>query len=989
VEELVGRPCNMHFCQNGDGACPVYDLGQTMENAERTMSTVLGEKVPVLKTVCEVQLDGEDFLLESFVDIRHQKEVEARLKSSEKNFRSFFGSMDDIILVADASGKIIHANTAVSKRLGYGLEEIRGKTLLALHPPEVRGDAAPLLSSVPKGEPVSWHLPLMNKDGFNVPVETRIWQGQWNSLDCVFSVSKDLSAQEEARQRFERMFRRNPALMVLSVLPERKVVDVNDAFLETLGYEREDVIGQHVPELGLFADPKVAMRIKDELVAKGRIPRMELKVRKKDGTLRDGIFSGEKIQDRGTVYLLGVMIDITDLKQAEKELVETNRQLAETSLLAEKMAVEAQKANIAKSEFLANMSHEIRTPMNGVIGMADILMDTQLTPEQLWYAQTIQASGETLLALINDILDFSKIEAGELTLEHMDFDLRQTLDSFAASLAFQAHSKDLEWVCGLSSDAPFLLRGDPGRLRQVLTNLAGNAVKFTHKGEVVVLGSLVSQTPKEVLLKFSVTDTGIGIPEEKQTALFQKFFQVDSSTTREYGGSGLGLAISKQLTELMGGQIGVSSRLGEGSKFWFTVRLEKQPGKGVKPFDFNGIRILVVGGSVAGRTLLAEQMNHLNLRCTALADGPAALDALRRAMDDKDPYRIAVIDDRMPGMDSRAIGAAVRSDPQLKSTLMILMTPLGRRQPEGHGKYFDASLSKPVGFAGLENTISAVLSGEPALLMEDDQRLDLIPEISVGTQVIPEGGRHSDDHGERILVAEDNLTNSKVSLGLLSKLGFTADIVSNGLQALDALSQYRYDLVFMDVQMPEMDGLEAVRRIRNPTFSTQNPAVPVIAMTAHAMPEDRENCLRAGMDDYVSKPVKPSILAEKIKMWLGRYSSRPMRDDVPMVFDRKNFLARLSQDEALAAEIVLGFLEDMPVQMASLSACIEKGQIDDATALAHKIKGAAMSLSAKAFEEKAYAMEVAGRNGEMLTLKTLMPELMERFNQLKVEVERV
>ncbi len=586
--------------------------------------------------------------------------------------------------------------------------------------------------------------------------------------------------------------------------------------------------------------------------------------------------------------------------QAEERVWEVNRRLEETVERANNMARQAQAANVAKSEFLANMSHEIRTPMNGIIGMIHLLLGTDLVGHQRRYAEVAHSSGKSLMNILNDVLDYSKIEAGKLDLDLTPFDLSDVLADCADALAARAQEKGLEFLYTLEPDVPIHLRGDPLRLRQILTNLAGNAVKFTDQGEVVLSVSLVKgssvmdQIPgadcseqgansrkRKAVLRFSVRDTGIGIPPDKRELLFNKFSQVDGSSTRRHGGTGLGLAISKELVAMMNGEIGVESAPGTGSVFWFTALLECQIG--VKPERISsrsvlsGARALVVDDNATNREILRAHLTAWGMRVHDAPDGAVALRMLYEALEQNDPYPLAVVDMQMPQMDGKAVGRAIRADSRLSGTRMILLTSMSLLgETEDIKKIgYHACLAKPPHLRDLESAVIGAFT-------ESD------PLAGNGSPGAPDpqekkGGRFAGRRA-RILLAEDDKTNQDVALGLLAMLGIHADVAGNGRKALEALEARAYDLVLMDVQMPELDGYEATRRIRETEKTrdglrhkdqeTENKEsetarrLPIIALTAHAMQQQRALCLEAGMDDYLCKPLCPDALIAVLEQWL-------------------------------------------------------------------------------------------------------------------------
>ncbi len=906
--------------------------------------------------------------------LRREREGAARLASSEARFRELVEAADDVIFRTDGEGRFTYANPAAEEALGVGKGELLGRGFLDVVRPDYRDEARRFYADQrEQGIPNTYcEFPMVTRAGEDLWVGQRVQlvteDGRFAGLQAVARNITERKLLQEAIERERGQLRQivTHAPVAMAMLDrEGRHLAHSARWLRYLRTEDPSVVGRTLGDVWP-AMPEKYRDVFERSLAGEVVSDPEDALEREDGT---------RVFLRWTVHPWrdadGAVAGVVLVVQSIDVLVRARQAALEASRL--------------KSEFVANMSHEIRTPMNGVIGMTRLLLDTGLNPEQREYAEIIDQSGRALLEIINDILDFSKIEAGRIDLENVDFDLRRAVREVLGSFAEAAQAKGLELLCLIRHDVPNALQGDPGRLRQVLTNLVGNAVKFTEAGEVVLRVTLDESTGDAALVRFEVRDTGIGIEPELKARLFQSFVQADGSASRRYGGTGLGLAISRRLVSLMGGAIDVQSRPGRGSTFWFTVRFERQAPEAAPapapPTRLAGRRVLVADDNATNRQILKQQLGYWGLRTTTVESGPKALAALLQAAAGGPAYDLAILDMKMPEMDGLALSRAIKDEPSLAGVKLVLLTSFGQR---GHGAEasrigISAYLTKPVDEADLYDCLVEVM-GEgrrkhaPHLVTRHSLR-ELRPPVAA-----------------RVLVAEDDEVNQKVAVRILEKLGYRVEVADDGREALEACARTRYDAVLMDGQMPGMDGYEATRRIRE-REGDGGERLPIIAMTASAMKGDREKCLEAGMDDYVSKPVTPEGLQAVLRRWVGApaapaeraaAASRTAGDLLDEVI--VGSLMSVDDDGTLMDEVVATFLKIAPVRLAA----IRKAAKDNPAQLeraAHSFLGSCGNLGCRRMADLCARLEVLGRSGSTEGAPDLARALEEEFEAVKPHLE--
>jgi PAS domain S-box-containing protein len=937
-------------------------------------------------------------------DITERKKALEALSASEAEMRALFSAMTDVIIVYDSDGRYIKIAPTNQSNLYRPPADMVGKTVTELFPPE---QADFFLKHIRR----TLETGLLASVEYCLPIQGReIWflaNVSPLTSDTVIWVARDITeskrnASELAREKqyFESLVQNSPVAIVVLDNDER-IISSNPAFEYLYGYVSSEIVGANLDALITNQETREEA-VRYTRSASDHAVHAMGKRQRKDGSLVDVEIFGVPVFVGGQkTGMLAMYHDISELMHAQREAEESNR---------------------AKSEFLANMSHEIRTPMNGVMGMLELALDTQLTYEQRDYLQTSLQSAEALLSLLNDILDFSKIESGKLALETINFNLRNAVEDVAYTLAKRAQDKGLEIACLIDPDLTYNLRGDPGRLRQVLVNLVGNAIKFTHQGEIIIRAETLEETGHHATVHFSVQDTGIGIPYDRQAAVFERFTQADGSTTRTYGGTGLGLTISKQLVEIMQGKIGLQSTPGVGTTFWFDIKFEKRPQEKRStapltpgPVNLSQARILVVDDNQTNRMVLTKNVEALGSRVDAVFSGAKALETLRNAHRAGDPYHVILLDMQMPGMDGEQTARAIKSDPSVKDVKILILTSMGQRGDAARLEALGCSgyLLKPVKQQMLFDAVVAVLGRK-----EEEHTPSLITRHMLAEQ------RKND---LRVLLAEDNPINQKLAIVLLQKSGYSVDSVETGAQAFERVKANRYSAVLMDVQMPDMDGLEATHHIREWEKGSGR-RIPIIAMTAHAMAGDRDRCLAAGMDDYVTKPLEPRVLFNALDRWtqppdfekaaqaerkadyaaeqadfspdfgafgtaaepaaadqaalkpVPAFQSAPSLEGKPV--DLESALFRFDGDRAFMHEMCREFKDHLPERIVELRAALQAGEIERLGRLAHNLKGLSMNFNAGQLAVLSAQLEACGR----LKNTAEAPQLVE---QIADEITRV
>ncbi|HEY6222496.1 MAG TPA: response regulator [Gemmatimonadales bacterium] len=862
------------------------------------------------------------------------------------------------IAVLGGDGRVRGINPQFETLFGYRAAEAIGQDLNELIVPRSELPKAVRYDTLARrGERVSVEVERRRKDGSVVPVMASASHVAGSESGDIFVMYEDISDRRKAQDALSQLANivQSSDDAIVGQTLDGAVVSWNAAAERMFGYAFAEIKGRNVSVLRPAELVSEANDILERIKRGEYVEHFETVRLRKDGTRVPVSLSISLTRDaRGRISGFSTIARDVSSEVASRQALSDARDAA-------------QRLAQTRSSFLANMSHEIRTPMNAILGLTELLLDTELAPEQRHSLTLVQTSAETLLTLLNDILDLSKIEAEHLQLESIAFDLEHLVASTVELLAVRARERRLNLLTDVAPDLPASVRGDPTRLRQILTNLISNAIKFTHQGEVVVAASRTMAPDGRPLLRLAVRDTGIGIPADKLDAIFEEFSQADTSTTRKYGGTGLGLAICRRLVRLMGGELAVSSHVGHGTEFSFAVPLESGAvaAAAAGPTPLAGRRVLVVDDNPTNRRVVLNMLTAVDMEVTEAASGQTALTVLRGAHRDETPFHLAIIDSAMPEMNGFELARAVRADGVVGATPLVMLTSLG--QP-GDGQRcrdlgIDGYLPKPASRSDLLETLKTVLSGPSAAATRG----------IVTRHSIAESRRHL-----QILVAEDNPVNQEVVAAMLHKRGHDIDVVANGRLAVDAVARTRYDVVLMDIQMPEMDGFEATHAIR---ATAAGKDLPIIALTAHALSGERERCLSHGMTDYLTKPLRAHELFAAVEGWAPSIAPRaepapmPRGGALPVEVDAFREQMRLAGAEAAVDQILDTFLESTPQRISAITAALSAGTPGDIERAAHALKSAAGTIGAKSLAALLQQIESAGKAGDVLAARALQDRL--------------
>ncbi len=863
------------------------------------------------------------------------------------------------IAVLGADGRVRGVNPQFESLFGYTAGEAIGQDLNELIVPRSELPKAARYDTLARrGERVSVEVERRRKDGSLIPVTASASHVTGTTGGDVLVMYEDISDRRKAQDALSQLANivQSSEDAIVGQTLDGAVVSWNAAAERVFGYGFAEIKGRNIsvlrpPELAVEADDILNRIKRGEHVEHFETVRL-----RKDGTRFPVSLTISLTRDpRGRIS------GFSTIARDVSSEVASRRALSEARDAAQRLAQ-------TRSSFLANMSHEIRTPMNAILGLTELLLDTELAPEQRHSLTLVQTSAETLLTLLNDILDLSKIEAEHLQLESIAFDLEHLVESVVELLAIRARERRLNLLADVAPNLPTGVRGDPTRLRQVLTNLISNAIKFTHEGEVVVAASRTTAPDGRLLVRFAVRDTGIGIAADKLEAIFEEFSQADTSTTRKYGGTGLGLAICRRLVRLMGGQLAVSSDVGRGTEFSFALPLESgAPVAATAPAPLAGRRVLVVDDNPTNRRVALNMLVAAEMEVTEAASGAAGLAALRQARRDDAPFDLAIIDSEMPEMSGFELARAVRTDPGIGRIPLVMLTSSG--QP-GDGQRcrdlgIDGYLPKPASRSDLLEALKTVLAGPGAA---GAVKGDIVTRHSIA-----ESRRHL-----TILVAEDNPVNQEVVAAMLRKRGHHIEVVDNGRLAVEAVARTRYDIVLMDIQMPEMDGFEATHAIR---ATAAGKDLPIIALTAHALSGERERCLSHGMTDYLTKPLRAHELFAAVEGWAPSGAERPepvaLSPGVAPAVDVDAFREqmRLAGAESAVDQILDTFLDSTPQRVAAITRALASGNATDIERAAHALKSAAGTIGAKSLAALLQQIEAAGKAGDVAAARALQDRL--------------